>query len=278
MILFARRFIATPSIVLLAAAALLGTVPSAFAEEVQAAPPESAVAADPEVTDAPFPAVADTISTGTLTLLRTLEEFHKDVRDVYGEFDQLKVSEIFLEEIPSTGRFWFRKPDLFRCDYDPPDEMTNLILREAIYVHVPSIEQVEVYKFRSAEERDQQLHSMVIGFGFDTAELIRQYDIRSSEDDDSLKSELATSDLDSDKSALVYMIPRPALLDSSPFTSLKLWIDKETLFPQKVWFEDYNGDKTSIDIREVQLNAEFEETIFDANFPPGTEIIDKTDT
>lgn len=263
---------------LLSAGALFGIAPDAHAEEVQAAPPESAVAADPELTDTVAPAAVDTISTGTLELLRTLENFHKDVRDVYGEFDQLKVSEIFLEEIPSTGRFWFRKPDLFRCDYDPPDEMTNLILREAIYVHVPSIEQVEVYKFRSAEERDQQLHSMVIGFGFDSDELARQYEIRSSQDDESLKSELAASELDADKTALVYMIPRPALLDSSPFTSLKLWIDKETLFPQKVWFEDYNGDKTSIDIRKVQLNAEFEETIFDASFPPGTEIIDKTDT
>ena len=66
-------------------------------------------------------------SEATLAILRSLQEHHGRVKNVEATFKQLKVSEIFLEEIESTGKFWFLKPDLFRCDYDPPDAMTNLM-------------------------------------------------------------------------------------------------------------------------------------------------------
>lgn len=216
-------------------------------------------------------------TTGTLALLRALESRHGSVRTIHGVFSQLKQSEIFLEEIVSSGEFWFQKPDLFRSDYNPPDEMTNLILKDAIYLHMPSIQQVEVYHFTSPEERDQQLHAMVIGFGFDTEELIREYEVHSSADEAALIQEIEAAGLDPKKTSLLRIVPVGAYLDTSPFTRLKLWLDSESLLPEKIWYEDYNGDKMTLTIEKLELGVKIDPELFLPKFPPGTEVIDKTD-
>jgi outer membrane lipoprotein-sorting protein len=226
--------------------------------------------------DDPLQDQATTVSAETLALLESIEKRHASVVTVKGTFDQLKVSEIFLEEITSTGTFWYRKPDQFRCDYDAPDEMTNLILKDAIYVYVPAIEQCEVYRFTSDRERDQQLHSMVLGFGFKTKELLEEYEVVSSADDEGLRQALEKAGRRPDSTAVLHLKPLPAYVDSSPFTHLQLWIDKEQLLPEKVEFEDYNGDRTTIDIRSIELNVAVDPTLFQPSFPRGTEFIDKS--
>jgi outer membrane lipoprotein-sorting protein len=226
--------------------------------------------------DDPAPAPAGVVPAETLALLNEIEKRHASVVTVKGSFDQLKVSEIFLEEIRSKGTFWYRKPDQFRCDYEPPDEMTNLILRDAIYVYVPAIEQCEVYRFASDRERDQQLHSMVLGFGFKTKELLEEYTVRSSANAEDLREELVKAGRDPGQAAILHLTPLPAFEDSSPFTELKLWIDKARLLPEKVWFEDYNGDRTTIEIRSIDLNTAVDPSLFTPSFPRGTEFIDKS--
>ncbi len=224
----------------------------------------------------PIAALADEPGTATLVLLRALEARHAEARTVYGEFEQLKVSEIFLEETRSRARFWFEKPDRFRVEYTPPDALTNLIVEEAIYVYVPAIEQVEVYRFASRQERDQQLHSLVLGFGFKADDLVRDYIIRSSLEVGDLAAQTGVAGPTGEPIALLDLSPRPAVMETSPFVELKLWVDTAGLLPQRVWFEDYNGETTMIRIEKIDLNLPPPEGIFRPVWPRGTEIIDKT--
>lgn len=216
-------------------------------------------------------------STATLAVLQAIEEKHGKAKTVAGDFEQTKESEIFLETIQSKGHFAYSKPDLFRCDYFPPDQMTNLIVRDAIYVHTAALNQVEKYRFHTPEERDQQLHVMVLGFGCRAADILREYQVTTSEDDEELKKELATASLESAKVALLRAAPLAAVAETAPFTVIKLWIDKGSLLPQKIWFEDYNGDKTTIKIVKVDFDAEIPSATFEPTFPAGTEMIDKSD-
>lgn len=219
----------------------------------------------------------DKPSTATLALLQAMEGKHGAAKTVVGEFEQTKESEIFLETIQSKGKFSFSKPDLFRCDYFPPDEMTNLIIKDAIYIHTPALNQVERYRFHTPEERDQQLHVMVLGFGCRAADILREYQVTTSEDSEELKKKLTDASLDPAKVILIQAAPVKALAETAPFTIINLWIDKESLLPQKIWFEDYNGDTTTIKINKVDFDAEIPASTFEANFPEGTAIIDKTD-
>jgi hypothetical protein len=49
--------------------------------------------------------------------------------------------------------------------------------------------------------------------------------------------------------------------------------------PQKIWFEGYDGDQTTIVIEEVKFGEPLGLELFDPGriFPPGTERIDKSD-
>lgn len=255
---------------------VLGWAPPANAQEnPDPPPPNSSIEINEE--GEPIAEPAPRTGSATLELLRAIEARHAEVATIQGSFDQLKVSEIFQEETPSKGTFWFQKPDRFRCDYAPPNEVTNLIVEDSIYVYVPELEQVERYKFYSEQERDQQLHTMVLGFGFEAEKLVKEYEVLSSADEPALAEELQAGGMDPEAVVLLHVTPLEALLETSPFTNLKLWIDKKTLLPRRVWFEDYNGDKTTISIVDLKLNAEIDPSRFEAKFPPGTEMIDKSE-
>lgn len=217
------------------------------------------------------------ISAPSLELLQQMQAKFGPAKTVVGHFTQLKQSEIFLEEIESVGTFRYLKPDLFRCDYDPPDAMVNLIVEDAIFVYVPSIEQAERYRFRSKEERDQQLHVLMMGLGVESEVIDAEYEVTTSIDNAELREALTEEGSDVAKTILLRAVPRPHLIETSPFTMMKLWIDKETLKPRKIWFEDYNGDQTSITIQDVKFDEPLEQDFFRPKFPPGTEIIDKTE-
>ena len=75
----------------------------------------------------------DTVARG-IGVLRLLENKYRETKTFFGEFNQLKVSELFLEEIRSKGRFWYEKPGRFRCEYLPPDAQVNLIVDDKAYV------------------------------------------------------------------------------------------------------------------------------------------------
>lgn len=218
------------------------------------------------------------IAPPTLALLESMAAAHGAARTVRGEFTQTKTSEIFLEKFESKGRFRFQKPDRFRCDYDPPDASTNLIVDDAIYVHFPSIQQVERYRFKSREERDQQLHVMLLGFNVDVKTIAREYDMVSSEEAGSpALEELNAAGGDPAKTALLIARPSAEFEATSPFVLLKLWIDKGTKRPVRIWYQDYNDEKTELAIHEVKFDEPIDESHFRPNFPPGTEFIDKSD-
>ncbi|MCX7766609.1 MAG: outer membrane lipoprotein carrier protein LolA, partial [Candidatus Sumerlaeia bacterium] len=80
-----------------------------------------------------------------LTFLSKLETKYKQIEMISGEFKQLKRSTLFLEEISSQGRFYFKKPGKFRCDYLPPNESVNIIVDNTAWIYVPEIKQVEKY-------------------------------------------------------------------------------------------------------------------------------------
>ena len=153
--------------------------------------------------------------------------------------------------------------------------MINLIDSDAIYIYTPSLEQVEVYNFQSDDERDQKLHTLVLGFGFKADRITSEYACKSSDDDPELAKELPPPGPETVPQILLHLIPRPAIAETSPFTQMKLWVNKETLMPVKIWYEEYNHDETTMDIVELKIDVEIDPDHFNPVkvFPPGVEII-----
>ena len=271
-----RSGVRVPSVALFAVAFCLGGLLWTSAQEPPPAAPVPDLAIDIAADGTPIPGGVNRPTSGTMGLLRRLEQRHDEVKTVWSTFKQTKVSEIFQETISSEGQLWFEMPDRFRCDYE--DELISLIVGNTIWMYVPANNQVEILRYESDEERDQQLHSIVLGFGFKTEEMIRSYEIHSSEDEPFLIDEIREAGLELDEVVLLQLEPVPERLDTSPFTKLKLWIDRETLLPDKVWYEDYNGDNVTITLLDPVLNRPIEKEIFEAAriFPAGVEVIDRS--
>ncbi len=256
--------------------------PPAQPEQGAATPrPEAAPEEDPAEPAAERQAPEDEISTPTLRLLRTLEAFHKDVKTVHAQFDQVRLDVIFEDRVESTGELWFEKPAKFRCDYTDPEPMINLILEDALFVYFPDLEQVDYWQFDSDEEREQQLHQLLIGFGIEVEKLVARYRVRSSEDDPALLAELEAAarreKWDPEQMALFILQPRPAFEETCPFRNLKVYIDKAGLVPEIIWYDDLNEAEMTLKMKKVETDVTIAARLFDrsAVIPSGTEYFDK---
>ncbi|MCL5271025.1 MAG: outer-membrane lipoprotein carrier protein LolA [bacterium] len=226
----------------------------------------------------PAPAESTAVTSGTMALLRRLEEAHKDLKTIHATFHQVRVDQTFMDKTESDGELWFRKPDRFRCDYADPQKMVNLIVDKALYIYVPELQQADYWQFDSDEQRDQQLHELLIGFGFKASDLVARYDIHSSEDETEPLAELRKAGMDPSTRALFIVTPRPAYAESCPFVTLKVFIDKTTMDPVRIWYQDQNYDANmTIELKKIELNVPIKDVLFDREkiFAPGTEIIDK---
>lgn len=236
------------------------------------------VKGEPVATTTSAAAASDTpISNATMRLLRDIEAANKDVKTIHATFDQVRLDEAFEEEVKSPGELWFAKPADYRCDYAEPQKMVTLISGDTLYVYLPKEKQVEYWRFASAEERDQQLHQMLIVFGFNADELATRYEIRSSEDDTALKTQLATEKLDPARKVIFQVRPRPAYEEACPFKLMKVTIDKASHLPDKIWYKDPSDAALTLKMKKVELNPKLPSGVFDKNalFPSGVEYIDK---
>lgn len=217
------------------------------------------------------------VSSATVGLLRKLEALHKDQKTIHATFQQTRRDAAFDEDVESPGELWFEKPAAYRCDYAKPQELKTLIAGTTFYMYHPELKQVDFWKYESAEERDQQLHQLLIVFGFNADELVRRYDIRSSLDDAALAAELAGDKAAGNGKVIFAVKPRAAYEESCPFKEMKVTVDKTSLLPEKIWYKDPSDSALTLTMKKIELGGILPAGIFDKDklFPPGVHYIDK---
>lgn len=195
-------------------------------------------------------------------ILKMLEEKYQETKTIYGEFKQLKVSEWFLEEIHSEGKFWYEKPGRFRCEYLPPNEQVNLVLDDMAYVYIPDIKQVEIYHFKTGAGPVRKLNQMLLGFGVSVKDVLDVYNVN-----------WLPEEQTEDTLALVF---RPKSREEGlSFKAIKMWISRSALLPQRLVFLEDTGDRTEIDILEVEFNKKIKDSVFEPDFPDDAEVIEQ---
>lgn len=221
------------------------------------------------------------VTTGTLALLQRLEAFQRDMNWVQAEFEQTRLDVLFNESVKSRGKLWFDKPSAFRCDYTDRDPMTVLVVDKSVYFYSPSLEQADKWEFDTIEERDRQMHQLMIAFGFKTEDLLARYRIHSSEDEagpaQELEAEAAKAGWKPGEKALLIVEPRPEFAAEAAFRQLKVYIDKAALLPQKIWYRDPADAEMTLDIKSIERDVKPAADLFVTSkvIPAGTEIIDK---
>lgn len=220
-------------------------------------------------------------SKATMVLLEELEKRHGSDKTVHAVFTQIRRDESMEMDISSSGTLWFkRNPEKFRCDYINPQPMITLMTDEKFYVYTKEFNQVDFYQFETAEEFHQQLDTLMLGFGLKATDLVRRYEIYSSEGDAVPLAELKKASLSPEKTALLYFTPKPAFQEQSPFTQLKVFIDKGKYLPEKIWYVDPQGNVMRIQLRKIDLGAPIDDNLFKPSlvFPASAKFFNKRDT
>jgi outer membrane lipoprotein-sorting protein len=207
-----------------------------------------------------------------IDLLEQMAVAHEDLETLEGTFRQHKHSAVFLEDIDSTGQFQCRRPDLFRYDYDATEttgESTYWLVGDTLSVHIPELQQLEIYYLDSQEGAvGHSIRNVMIGLDGAVDELRASHWIRSaplSEEDRAL-GEAATH---------LMLEPRDGV-DAQGFTSIELWVDTVSLLPVQVKMIEESGDTTTLTLTSLTRNPPLDDAAFDplVNIPDGTEIIE----
>ncbi|NUP90007.1 MAG: outer membrane lipoprotein carrier protein LolA [Candidatus Sumerlaeia bacterium] len=206
-----------------------------------------------------------------LDLLNQMAQAHADIETLQGTFTQHKVSELFLDAIDSTGRVAVRRPDRFRYDYDGTDDMgphTYWDLGGQIFVHMPDLNQLEVYDMRGEGTQVRTLSHLLIGLDQAVEELQTLYWIQM------VSPDPASGEL-GENVARLRLTPREGA-DETGATGLDLWVDRESLLPVQVKTVEESGDETTLRINSLTLNPALDEATFDPmeTIPEGTEIVE----
>lgn len=199
-------------------------------------------------------------------LLTLLETRYKETQTYQGEFTQVKKSELFLEEVHSKGKFWYHKTGRFRCEYLPPNAQVNLILDNTAYMYIPEIKQVEVYHFKPTDSPAKRLNRMLLGFGASVKDVLEVYDVRWLPEEETPES-----------FALIFKPIHQSTTEEEDFQfeAIKIWVRKDTLLPSRLVFNETGGDITEVTLTNVELNKKIKDSVFKADFPKDTEVIEQ---
>lgn len=196
-----------------------------------------------------------------MQILDGLSNRFKDVRTASGEFVQVKRSKTFREESESKGKFWYGKPDQFRCDYkggDDSEEMTNLISGNVFYVALPRYKQLEIYPFDNPQSTKRHLDRILLGFGIATDQILQNYQVSLLEQ---------TKD-----EALLRFIPK--FEDDYGLEAILVWLNLESMRPRQLLIKE-GEDETTITIKDFKTNPKIDKDRFEPKFPSDWERIER---
>jgi len=199
-------------------------------------------------------------------LLTLLETRYKETQTYQGEFDQVKKSEVFLEEVRSKGKFWYQRTGRFRCEYLPPNAQVNLILDNMAYMYIPEIKQVEVYHFKSSDSAVKKLNQMLLGFGASVKDVLEVYDVRWLQEEETPEA-----------FALIFKPIHQSTTEEEnfQFEAIKIWVKKDALLPSRLVFIETGGDRTEVTLTNVEFNKKIKDSVFKPDFPKDAEVIEQ---
>jgi len=226
----------------MALAALLARA-AAVAQEPDA--PTSAAVSEPEA----------------IHLLRQLEARHVDHRRVAGKFGQVRHDPVFLEDIHSSGSFYYERPNRFWCAYDEPDASSHTVIGEQITSFYPKFRRIERSRLREGGSGIGDVNCLMLAFGIEAERILRHFVV-------------TTEPMPLPSEVQLTFVPRGPP-EEWPFAALRLvltWRDQQ---PQALEIVGAEGDWTRLSIEEIVWNPLEQPARFRLQFPREFEIIDR---
>lgn len=188
-------------------------------------------------------------------IVARLEKELRSITSFQADFVQTSTSTTVSAPLRQSGKIYFKKPDLMRWEYGPPEPSTY-VYKEGLYLsYFPEDNQLWKQKI-SLEEHETGILGILVG----KARLAERYIIESSPSPGGEKG-----------SAQVKLTPREEEGDN---TYILLDIDPKSWMLRRAVLFDWAGNKIEYGFNRIKTNIDLAKDLFEIKIPPDCEIIE----
>lgn len=193
-----------------------------------------------------------------INFLTLMENQNEDLKSLYAEFTQVRTNQMFLEEVNSTGQFYYSKPNRFRCNYSKPSDAQFFILDNTAYFYTVELKQVEKITLDNGEQAP--IHQMLVGFGLSMKSILDVFDpeLAAVQPDDKRFKTIIFNSKDEDR--------------TMGFKSIQVTFDTEKMQPRSLLIQE-GDDVVKVTLEKIEKNKEIKDEVYALDFPSDVEII-----
>ena len=196
--------------------------------------------------------------TDVAEILARMKDASKGLQTVTANLEYTKVTVLVDDKSTQSGQFYFRKgkmPDI-RIDFQKPEPKTFLFRKNKGEIYLPKINQIQEYNLEQKGDILQEF--LLLGFGTDTGELSKVYDVKY----------LQEEDIGSDTNVVLELTPRKRNV-AAQISKIQLWVSEESWLPTQQKFFESGGDYAIAHYSSVKVNwKKLPASTFELKAPP----------
>jgi outer membrane lipoprotein-sorting protein len=185
-------------------------------------------------------------------ILSRMNEAAKRLKTLSANLEYTKVTVLVNDKSTEEGRLFYRKgktPEI-RIEFQQPESKIILFKKNKAEVYLPKINQLQEFNL---EQKSGMVEGfLLLGFGSETGELKKSYDLKY------LKEE----DIDGDTTAVLELTPRKASL-ASQLTKIQMWVSEDSWLPAQQQFFEPGGDYLIARYKAVKVNLGIPSSTFE---------------
>jgi outer membrane lipoprotein carrier protein len=188
-------------------------------------------------------------------LLEKIEEKYKLAKTIVAEFNQINEIAALKQKKPSSGKISVKRPDKVRWETLKPD--VNLLVSDGkkIWNYTPPFDE---------DERGQVIEMKTKNFRSSLAAALLAGSF-------SVAKDMKIEKLDTD--ANYVLLPKKGTAGSIKEAQVK--IDTEKLYIVQVVLLHKEGNRTEINLTNIELGKEIDDKVFEFEVPPNTDRVDQ---
>jgi outer membrane lipoprotein-sorting protein len=197
-------------------------------------------------------------------ILAQMNEESKLLKTVSANLDYTTVTVLVDDKSTQSGQIFFRKgktPEIC-INFQTPERKILLLKGNKGEIYLPKINQIQEYNLAQKKELVQQF--LLLGFGSDTNDLKKTYDIKY----------LQEIDLGGETTVQLELTPRKGSV-TAQILKIQLWISEDSGLPAQQKFFESGGDYLIAHYSGVKVKRELPDSDFELN-APGAKIVKRS--
>jgi outer membrane lipoprotein-sorting protein len=186
-------------------------------------------------------------------ILSQMAKVQKEARTVAARFTMEKKMALLASPVKAEGILYLTKPDKVYWEVKAPIANTLIVNGKTLWMYYPTLRQVDKVDISGKHRKLVQYLEM-------------------SQDGSAIKESYRLRLLESSGGSgllVVELTPRTTRVGKR-ISKMKVWVDPETWFINRLDMWEPNGDYSILRLQEVRLNEPVPDSVYDFRPPPGT--------